>query len=358
MNPHENYKKCPGVQARAENLDGVSKNFRQVNPSGSACGGQGDFDLISSAISAMAGFRCDDRQGWLGVGMAVHAGTGGSDAGLSLWDDWSRQSEKYRPGECLRQWRSFKGEGKAGRGGIGLGSLVHWADQDSPGWRGRPDKPRQSWLSKNPDSPQATPEAKPQALPEKPSRRYQAYPTAQAAIRAIESRLGAVSQRWEYLDAAWQPCGYVLRWDTPSGKTYRPVSRRLDGLWYCKAMAQPRPIYNQPDIRESGEDELVFICEGEKDCDAMESHGLLATTSCGGSQGARLTDWTPLAGRKVVICPDNDEGGQKYAQTVCELLQALNPPGRVQILAMPELGPKQSPADWLVSQFANRKAVR
>ena len=62
-------------------------------------------------------------------------------------------------------------------------------------------------------------------------------------------------------------------------ETRRAVSRGLDGLWYCKAMAQPRPIYNQPDIRESGEDEPVFLCEGEKDCDAMESHGLLATTS-------------------------------------------------------------------------------
>jgi len=69
------------------------------------------------------------------------------------------------------------------------------------------------------------------------------------------------------------------RADMSCGGTRRAVSRGLDGLWYCKAMAQPRPIYNQPDIRESGEDEPVFLCEGEKDCDVMESHGLLATTS-------------------------------------------------------------------------------
>jgi hypothetical protein len=40
--------------------------------------------------------------------MAVHAETGGSDAGLALVEEWSQQGEKYKPGEITRKWRGFK----------------------------------------------------------------------------------------------------------------------------------------------------------------------------------------------------------------------------------------------------------
>jgi len=310
--------------------------------------GQGDYDLISSALSSLYSTRADDREDWLRVGMAVHAGTGGGDAGLSLWDDWSGQSEKYRPNECLRQWRSFKA------GKVGVGTLIHLADQDSPGWRERPNQPKRRWFPKNPNLPQSPPQIQPKKLPKRPKM----YPTAYDAIAALESYMGLSSQRWEYLDAEWQTCGFALRWNTSNGKTYRYVSRGFDDLWYCGAMPKPRPIYNLPYIRESGFDEPVIVCEGEKDCDVFGSHGLIATTSAGGANAANLTDWSPLAGRNAILTPDNDSGGEKYVQVVCRILHSLKPPAKVRILSKPELAPKESIADWVVAQVANREGVK
>ena len=82
-----------------------------------------DEELALEALDHLAPWRTDDREAWLKVGMALHS----VDEGLlDYWDGWSQQSEKYRPKECARQWRSFKADG-----GIGLGSLIAWARADS-----------------------------------------------------------------------------------------------------------------------------------------------------------------------------------------------------------------------------------
>jgi putative DNA primase/helicase len=59
--------------------------------------------------------------------MALHDADS-SEAMCSEWDNWSsRCPDKYEQGRCTEKWKSFsKG------GGIGLGSLIHWARQD--GW--------------------------------------------------------------------------------------------------------------------------------------------------------------------------------------------------------------------------------
>lgn len=47
-----------------------------------------------------------DYQEWMNVGAALHLE--GQPCGV--WDDWSRQdSARYKPGECERKWRSFRG---------------------------------------------------------------------------------------------------------------------------------------------------------------------------------------------------------------------------------------------------------
>ena len=53
-----------------------------------------------------------DYNDWLSVGMAIHHGTGGSDAGLDLWDQWSSGGSKYQgKKDLLPHWRSFRGTG-------------------------------------------------------------------------------------------------------------------------------------------------------------------------------------------------------------------------------------------------------
>jgi hypothetical protein len=51
---------------------------------------------------------CEDRDGWLQVGMALHHETGGGEDGYDLWCDFSKQSEKFNEREQRKVWNSFK----------------------------------------------------------------------------------------------------------------------------------------------------------------------------------------------------------------------------------------------------------
>lgn len=103
-------------------------------PSG---GGGDDVEAARAWLARLAPWRCEDYDadgGWVGVGMALSQL---GPAGLGLWDEWSRRSAKYTPGECERKWQTFTpGAGRR------LGSLKYWADQDDPSGA-RPAKSKQ-----------------------------------------------------------------------------------------------------------------------------------------------------------------------------------------------------------------------
>ena len=86
-------------------------------------------------------------------------------------------------------------------------------------------------------------------------------------------------------------------------------------------MTAPRPLYRLVELLASSG--RVYVVEGEKAADAVASLGLVATTSAGGAKAAAKTDWSPLAGRKVVILPDNDAPGEAYAAEIVRLLSSL-----------------------------------
>jgi hypothetical protein len=82
-----------------------------------------DEEWALSYLSALSSYRADDYESWLAVGMALHSI---SDSLLTEWDNWSRQSQKYKPGDCEKKWKSFKSSG------VAIGTLAHMAKQD--GW--------------------------------------------------------------------------------------------------------------------------------------------------------------------------------------------------------------------------------
>jgi len=68
--------------------------------------------------------KVDNYQDWIEVGLGIHHSTAGSAEGFRLWNDWSKQSNKYNPAEMAGKWESFStGNGR------GIGSLVHWAKE-------------------------------------------------------------------------------------------------------------------------------------------------------------------------------------------------------------------------------------
>ncbi len=144
-----------------------------------------------------------------------------------------------------------------------------------------------------------------------------AHATADDAIAHYPGGLQCEpSKRWDYHNAEGERVGVVARWDREgSGKTYRPVSL-IDGAWHCTGMPGPRPLYQLPQVAR---EETVYVVEGEKCADIAWACGLPATTSAHGAKSAKETDWSPLAGKHVVILPDNHEAGMNYAETVAGL---------------------------------------
>ncbi|MHB9044517.1 MAG: AAA family ATPase [Pirellulales bacterium] len=81
--------------------------------------------------------------------------------------------------------------------------------------------------------------------------------------------------------------------------------------------------------------------------DAAVNLGLVATTSMHGAMSPEKTDWTPLAGKDVVILPDHDQPGRQYAQTVAEILVKLNPPATLRIVQLPGLPEHGDIVEWI-----------
>ncbi len=83
--------------------------------------------LAQLALDALAAWRRDTYYAWVEVGMAL---TDLGQTGLVLWERWSATSDKYKPGDCAKKWKSFK------RQGMTLASLFYLADTDyGPTWR-------------------------------------------------------------------------------------------------------------------------------------------------------------------------------------------------------------------------------
>lgn len=165
------------------------------------------------------------------------------------------------------------------------------------------------------------------------------YATAEAAVAAYQQtrsvrsllRLGKPTTVHEYLDEYGVHVGSVLRWQlSPSNKEIRPISLHADG-WRLEHMPTPRPLYRLPALSASTGDR-VYVVEGEKCVEAAGELGLLATTSSAGGNAAKQTDWSPLAGRDVVILPDADKAGRQYSDEVAAILLGLDPPAVVRIV--------------------------
>ena len=98
--------------------------------------------------------------------------------------------------------------------------------------------------------------------------------------------------------------------------------------------------------------ERVFIAEGEKAADAVAELGYLATTSPHGSKSAGKVDWTPLAGRDVVILPDADEAGGQYADDVVAILAKLTPAATVKVVELADLPKGGDAVEYIEAQHA------
>ena len=153
---------------------------------------------------------------------------------------------------------------------------------------------------------------------------------------AVEKEtLGQPTGKWDYHDADGNLIACVYRYDTPKGKQFRPWDVKA-----CRHQAPtPRPLYNQPGMKDAGE---VVLVEGEKAARALIVQGISATTAMNGASApVDKTDWSPLKGKQVLIWPDNDEPGKQYAKKAA---QAVSDAGATSVFILKL--PAGKPAKW------------
>jgi 5S rRNA maturation endonuclease (ribonuclease M5) len=138
----------------------------------------------------------------------------------------------------------------------------------------------------------------------------------------------SITATYDYTDAAGKLLFQAVRFDP---KDFR--QRRPDGAggwtWNLKGIAPV--LYRLPAVLAA---QTVWIVEGEKDADNLTALGFVATTNPMGAGKWRKEYNESLAGRHVVIIPDNDAPGRKHAGTVADSLNTVA--ASVKTVALPD----------------------
>ena len=157
-----------------------------------------------------------------------------------------------------------------------------------------------------------------------------AWPTVTPIARVVAT--------YPYYDADGTLLFEKLRYEP---KTFK--IRDASGRWGLNG-AEP-VLYRLPELL-AAPDAPVWLCEGEKDADNLAALGLVATTNFDGASGMWLESYAAaLAGRHVIIVPDNDEPGEKHAETARAAL--LGSAASVRVVHLKGLPEKGDVSDWL-----------
>jgi hypothetical protein len=161
-------------------------------------------------------------------------------------------------------------------------------------------------------------------------------------------KLGRIVATYPYTDAAGGTLYEVVRYDPKAFRQRKPDGQ---GGWTWTLNGTPRVPYRLPELLTAPADHWVFVCEGEKDCDALTEFGLLATTN---AQGAGKWDTLDAAtvrraftSRRVVLLPDNDVAGRRHAQNVARHLSGIA--SVVRVVDLPGVPAKGDVSDWLAA---------
>ena len=157
---------------------------------------------------------------------------------------------------------------------------------------------------------------------------------------------GQIVKTYDYRDETGKLLFQVCRMQPKNFLQRRP---KLGGGWEWRVKGVRQVVYQLDLLAKADLAETVFVPEGEKDVDRLIDLSLLATCNAGGATKGRCKWKQPhsecLAGRRVVILPDNDDVGRKHAQKVAASLHSKA--ASIKIIALPGLPAKGDVSDWL-----------
>ena len=162
---------------------------------------------------------------------------------------------------------------------------------------------------------------------------------------------GKIVATYDYTDLDGTLLYQAVRYDPKDFRQRRPDGR---GGWIWSLGDVKRVVYRWKRVSECDEQDGVFLCEGEKDADRLNSIGLRATTVAGDGK------WTDdcvnaLKGRHVTILPDNDEAGSKRAAVAVDALRGKA--AGILIVKLPGLPEKGDESDWLDADPTNNASA-
>lgn len=149
-----------------------------------------------------------------------------------------------------------------------------------------------------------------------------------------------------YTDAEGSPVSRVERVKYADGRKTFLQQRSANGGWLNGLGGLQPPLYNLPKVLKAVRGgRIIFVVEGEKHVDRLDTLDIIATTNPMGAGKWRPLHTEALKDAKVVILPDNDEPGRKHALEVAEALSGVTL--EVKVLELPGLPPKGDIIDWL-----------
>lgn len=176
------------------------------------------------------------------------------------------------------------------------------------------------------------------------------------AAQRIEQHLGIAPQRPEPptkgAESVWRYSDTFMVCRFP-GKKIRPLWWS-GSRWEWKAPPAPRPLLNLEQLRTGTG--TVLIVEGEKAADAAARlyPRAVVTTWPSGCKAIDKANWSPLAGRRVILWPDADAPGQQAMDQLAQRLLRL-PVDRVQMVTPPADVPEGwdlADATWTTEEAA------
>ena len=176
--------------------------------------------------------------------------------------------------------------------------------------------------------------------PFRPSSNGHAQPDNQEASGVEKRRIVKI---YDYLDESETLLFQQVRFDPKHFSQRRQDGR---GGWIWSRGDARLVLYRLPELIAVEPSSIIWIFEGEKDVDlAVDRFGLVATTNVNGA-GKWLEQYSDqLAGRRIVIVPDNDDAGRKHAAQVAASLQSRG--CKIRLLELPELPEKGDFSDWV-----------
>ena len=133
-----------------------------------------------------------------------------------------------------------------------------------------------------------------------------------------------------------------FRWRRPNG----------NGGYVWSLGKVQRVLFNLPEVVKA---ERVFLCEGEKDVEALQALGLPATTS-GDAPNSRRDEFAEcLRGKDVVALPDNDAPGCELMERAARSLHGVA--RSLKVVALPGLAENEDVSDFCRKVGAEAKIL-